>query len=241
GVGPLARGGDEDALGSGLEVDRRLLALGELAGALENDVDAHILPRKRRRVRLAEGPNRLPSDLDPAITRLEPLRPGSVHRVVGQEMSERLRVGDVVHRDEIAGDVALERRPDDQSPDAAEPVDCDPHGTLLAEEYPGHLVVLAPDGLERANRLGDRNVDDLRPAHGDHPAEALALDQVDGRDAESGPEDAIERGRRSAALDVPQDAVPRLVPRRLLDLLGERRADPAQPHVAERVALLGLD
>ena len=49
---------------------------------------------------------------------------GAVHRVVLEEVRERLRVGEVVHRHEVEiGDALLLRRAHDLSADASESVD----------------------------------------------------------------------------------------------------------------------
>ena len=53
----------------------------------------------------------------------------AVHRVVLEEVRERLRVGEVVHGDEVeVGDALLLRGAEDLPPDAAEAVDADANG-----------------------------------------------------------------------------------------------------------------
>ena len=48
-----------DLLGAALEVQRRLLAVGEAAGRLEHQIDAQVLPRELRRILLGKHLHRV--------------------------------------------------------------------------------------------------------------------------------------------------------------------------------------
>jgi hypothetical protein len=106
---------------------RSLVPVGELAGALQDDIDAQVFPGEGGGVRLAEHADRLPADSDVGAFGGKPLRPRSVHRVVVEEMRQGLRVRDVVHGDEVDPDLALERRSQNETADPSEPVDRYPH------------------------------------------------------------------------------------------------------------------
>ena len=56
GVGVGRRGGDDHARRAGLEVGRRLVAVGEEAGRLDDDVDAEVAPRQLLRDRARRAP-----------------------------------------------------------------------------------------------------------------------------------------------------------------------------------------
>ena len=104
-----------------------IVALGELAGRLEHDVDAEILPRQLRRILLREHLELIAADLDGVAGGAD--RHGEVaeHRVVFQQVRERRRVGDVVDRDDV--DVVVrQRRAHDVAADSSEPVDADLDG-----------------------------------------------------------------------------------------------------------------
>ena len=63
------------------------------------------------------------------------------------------------------------------------------------------------------------------------------MHRVDGGDAETRRQHAVERGRRAAALHVPEHDGARLVARARLDLAGQRVTDAAEARVAERIDL----
>src|SRR5437762_10363772 len=63
------------------------------------------------------------------------------------------------------------------------------------------------------------------------------MDGVDGADAVTGRQHAIERGGRSAALDVSENDSPRFKAGALLQFLREDGADAAQANVSELVLL----
>src|SRR5262245_26621990 len=112
-----------------------------------------------------------------------------------------------------------------------------------AEERARDLVPVRGDGLQLAGRLLERDVDDLVPVQRRHPSEPTLVDELGRLHAEARREHAVARGRSAAALDVAEHGDPRLEPRALLDLAGERVADTAEDDVPELVrrARLGGD
>src|SRR6516162_7441203 len=90
--------------------------------------------------------------------------------------------------------------------------------------------------------FGERNGDDVVAAQGDHASEFAAVDHVDGADAVTRGQDAIEGAGRSAALNVAEHDVAGLEASTALDFAGHDLADAAEAHMAEFVlAHLGED
>ena len=120
------RSGDDDLLRTRVEMLLRSLAIGEEPGRLEHDIDAEVSPRKRRRVALGEHPNLLTGRAQDALGELDLALERAEIRVVAQEVRHRLRVPEIVQRDDL--DVRAERvlRAEEVPPDAAEPVDAHP-------------------------------------------------------------------------------------------------------------------
>ena len=90
GVGVLGRRGDDDARRTGFEVLARLLALGVLAGRLDDDIDPELVPGELLRVRY--GQHLDPSLADDHLVAVDRDRLGvaTVDRVPGEEPRERL-------------------------------------------------------------------------------------------------------------------------------------------------------
>src|SRR5215470_14858303 len=95
----------------------------EEPAALEHDVHAEILPREVLRGALAEDAHWLVADAKPVTFGAYRLAQRAVHRVVLQQMSERLGVGDVVYGDEIEIGARRQARAQDVSTDASEAID----------------------------------------------------------------------------------------------------------------------
>ena len=95
---------------------RASVGLREAARGLEHDVDAELLPGKRGRILFGEHRDLVAVDHDDASPAVDVAVVGAVHRVVLEEVRERLRVGEVVHRDE-------RRRPRRPARAAREPPD----------------------------------------------------------------------------------------------------------------------
>ena len=106
--------------------------VGEEAGRLDRDVDAELAPRQLRGIALGHeldlvvaGPDEAVAGLDREVERAE-------HGVVLQQVGHRLRIRDVVRRDELEVAAALEGSPEEVPADPAEAVDPDPDfGHLL--------------------------------------------------------------------------------------------------------------
>ena len=104
----------------------RLFGVGEVAGRLDDDVDAELAPRELRGVALRQHLDLFAVDGDRALTEADLAGEGAEHGVVLQQVSQRLGVGEVVDRDDL--DVAAVRSRDgavEVAPDAAETVDAD--------------------------------------------------------------------------------------------------------------------
>ena len=101
---------------------RRLVALGEETAALEHQIDAELLPRELGGIALRDHTHRLPVEADAVLLRPHVAAERAVHRVVLEEMRERLRVGDVVHGDELEP-ALVEAGAQDVSADAPETID----------------------------------------------------------------------------------------------------------------------
>src|SRR4029077_6241152 len=107
-------------------------------------------------------------------------------------------------------------------------------GTIdSAEEDLGLGVLLGADQLELAGALDQGDADDVGAAEGDHGAEVLLGDRVDGVQPEAGGQPAVERRRGAAALDVAQCDGPLLGAGALLDLRRGPVTDAAEPDMAE--------
>jgi hypothetical protein len=127
-VGPLGRSGDDDALGSCLEMERRLLLRGEDAGAFESNVDAELFVRQLGRVLDRRDLDGLTVDHDRVALHGHFARKATVDRIVSQKMGIGLDRAEVVDGDDL--DVlaaALHDGAQDVAPDASEPVDRDLH------------------------------------------------------------------------------------------------------------------
>ena len=123
----IGRGrGDDDLLRARVEVLLRALAVGEEAGRLEHDVDAEVAPRQRGRVALGEHLHLLAAGADDAVAELDLARERPEHRVVPQEVGHRLRVAEVVDRDDLDVRAELLLRAEEVAADPAEAVDADP-------------------------------------------------------------------------------------------------------------------
>ena len=82
GVGAGGRGRDDHEGRAGVEVGGRLVAVGEEAGRLDDDVDAEVAPRQLRRVALGEDLERVAVDRDAVVGRLDVVVEPAEHRVV---------------------------------------------------------------------------------------------------------------------------------------------------------------
>src|SRR6266545_1926992 len=105
----------------------------------------------------------------------------------------------------------------------------------LAEEDLGDVIQLRIDEVQLLRRLLERDRDDGVAVERRHHPPARVADEVGREHAVASAEDAIARGGRAAALDVPEHRHAALHLRPRLDLRREERADAAEPHVTELV------
>ena len=101
--------------------------VGEDPGRLDDHVHAEVAPRERGRVALGEHLHLLAARVEHAVAEHDVALEGAEVRVVLQQVRHRLRVTEVVQRDDL--DVRTERllRPEEVPPDAAEAVDAYPN------------------------------------------------------------------------------------------------------------------
>ena len=87
----LRGGADDHLLRAGVEVGPGLVGVGEDAGRLEDDVDAEVAPRQRRRVLLLEHLDLAPVNDERVVGVLDGARIGAVRRVVLEQ--QRVELG----------------------------------------------------------------------------------------------------------------------------------------------------
>src|SRR2546430_4573949 len=110
------------------------LAVGEETGGLDDQLHVEIAPGKCRRIPLGQDLQLVPSRPDDAFADLDVLAQLTENRVVLQEMTHRLRVAEIVERDDLEIAAPLQMRPEEIAPDPSEPVDSHPclgHGSSL--------------------------------------------------------------------------------------------------------------
>ena len=124
-VGPLRRRGDDDLLRPRRHVLGGVVAIGEQPGRLEDDVDAEVLPRQLRRIAQRQHLELVAVDRNAVAFGFDARFQVAEHRIVFEQVGERLRARQIVDRDEVDVLVA-ERRPHDVAPDSTESIDADP-------------------------------------------------------------------------------------------------------------------
>ena len=123
-------GGDDDFLRPGVEVLLRTFAIGEEPGRLDDDVHAEITPRESSGVALREDLDLLARCLEDTVRELHLARERPEVRVVAQQVRHRLRIAEVVQRDDLEVRLALVLCAEEVPPDPAEPVDSDANAHL---------------------------------------------------------------------------------------------------------------
>src|SRR6185312_126540 len=98
---------------------------------LDHDLDPEVRPRQRARVTLGQHLDRRAVDDEPVVVVGDVAPEAAVHRVVLQEVGQRGRVGDVVHRHDLDALTAIVRGTKDVPADPAEPVDANPYAHEL--------------------------------------------------------------------------------------------------------------
>ncbi len=124
-IGAARRSADDDLPGTRAQVRLGLARLAELAGRLKDDIDPQIGPRQRRRVGFLQDPDPATVDDQLVIGVLDGPGVRAVRRVVFEQMRVRRSIGEVIDRDHLHGDLALEKRLERLAADPAESVD--PH------------------------------------------------------------------------------------------------------------------
>ena len=156
-VGAGRGGGDEDALRAVVEVDLRLLPVGEDAGAFEGDVD--VAPRQLGGVAQRGDADRAAADVDRVAGDGDGAGEAAVDAVVAHQVGVGLDRTEVVERDDLdVGAAQLDDRAQHVAPDAAEAVDCNlhRHGLSLARscgrpaDRAGRMTSCAPLGARPA-------------------------------------------------------------------------------------------
>src|SRR5262249_10079536 len=118
--------------------------------------DAEILPGELGRVLLAQHPERAVPHPQAAVDRPTGGEvPRAVHRVVAQEMSERVGVGDVVDGHELQWRLTLDAGAHDLAADSPEAVDADAksHGRDLLRSS-GPVAMARPHGAPQRGQRG---------------------------------------------------------------------------------------
>ena len=114
------------------------------------DVDAELAPRELRGIPLGEELDLVAADADEAVAGLDRDVEVAEHRVVLQQVRHRLRVAEVVRRDDLEVAAALELRAQEVPADPAEAVDPDPD--LRHESSRLSLCRFLTPSLTRARR-----------------------------------------------------------------------------------------
>jgi hypothetical protein len=140
---------DDHLLGALREMLGGVVALGEEAGRLDDDVDAEIAPRQLSGIALREHLDLAPVDEEPRVAHLHGSRIGPEDRVVAQQVGERARVRQVVDGDPLD----LGRLPRVPRHGRAEDVPADPAESVDSHAY-RHRCLLAAEHEEERCRAG---------------------------------------------------------------------------------------
>ena len=124
----LRGGGDDHPFGTGFEVLGGTVAVGEEPGRLDHDAHTELTPRQLCRIALGEHLERLAVEVDLVADRLDVAGKRPKHRVVLEQVGERVGVGDVVDGHEVDIELPLPGRPEEVPADATEAVDADLDG-----------------------------------------------------------------------------------------------------------------
>ncbi len=126
----LGRGRDDHPLGAGREVLAGSFVIGEAARGLDHQINAQVLPGQLLGVLQGQDLDRLAVDDEFAVARLHVRVQRAVHRVVLQQIGERLGIREVVNRDEVQLRI-VQRCPKDVPADPAEPIDSNANSHVL--------------------------------------------------------------------------------------------------------------
>ena len=98
---PLLGADDDHPRSAALEVGGRLVAIGEEAGRLDDDVDAEIAPGQLLRIADGEHLEQVAGDVDAVVDDADLVGQPAHHRVELEEMGHGLDRAEVVDRDEV--------------------------------------------------------------------------------------------------------------------------------------------
>ncbi len=124
-IGAACRRADDDLPRTRAQVRLGLARLTEFARRLEHDIDPEISPRQLGWVGFLQDPDPATVDDQLLIGVLDGPGIRAVRRVVFEQMRVRRSIGEVIDRDHLHGDLALEKRLERLAADPAESVD--PH------------------------------------------------------------------------------------------------------------------
>ena len=122
----LRGGGDDYLLRAGGDVGRGLVGVGVASGRLDDEVDAHFLPRELRGIGLGEGSDSLSVYDEVVSVYFDGAREAAEDGVVLEKIRERGRRRQVVDSDyfKFVFLAVREERAKGETPDASETVDC---------------------------------------------------------------------------------------------------------------------
>src|SRR5215217_2811836 len=130
------RRGDDDLFRAGVDVLLSAFAVGEETRRLDHELHFKVPPGQTRWVFLGQNLKFALAGPDYSVTDLDVLAELPEDGVVLQEVPHRLRVAEIVDRDDLEIPAALEVRAEEVAPDAPESVDthaCLSHGASLVE------------------------------------------------------------------------------------------------------------
>ena len=121
----LGRGADDDLLGAGMDVQFGLLARGEDACALDDDIDAQVAPRQLARIAFGQHLDAVAVDDQIAVDDLDRAGELPVVAVILEEVGVGLHVGQVVDGNHVKLTTVLFKKGlVDLATDAAKTIDC---------------------------------------------------------------------------------------------------------------------
>ncbi|GAA2936070.1 hypothetical protein GCM10020221_34790 [Streptomyces thioluteus] len=145
----LGRGRDEDLLRAGGEVLGRVLALGEDAGGLDDDVGAQLAPGQVGGVALGHRLERHVTDGDRVVGVADVLLQATEDAVVLQQVHQGGIVGQVVDADDLDVRTLLQQRAEVVATDTAKAVDAyadrhEPISSLVCRSVRRRLYGMSP-------------------------------------------------------------------------------------------------
>ena len=134
----LRRSGDDDLLGATVNVGLGLGCIDEEAGGLDDDIDTEIAPRKISRVALSENLDFLAINDDGALCCLDGAGEAAHDRIVLQQVSKSLGVGEVVDGHNFQIGALLLESAEEVASDAAEAVNANANSHSIPPSVHAH-------------------------------------------------------------------------------------------------------